>query len=326
MVKNSRMDKILDSVYYDTKSPACYSGILAVHREAKKRDTTIRLPDVKNYLNRQYTYTIHKLTRKKFKRNKIKAVGVDTNWQADLCDLQKLAKHNDGNKYLLVCIDVFSKYAWAEPIKDKRASTVAKAFARILKKDGRKPWWLLTDKGREFTGKDFQDLMSAKNITHCTTNSPDIKAAIAERYNRTLKTRLWKYFTAKKTYRYVNVLNNIVTSINQSYTGTIGCRPVDVSMANEDQIRQRLKGVQAGKTRYQYSVGDNVRIAKEKTLFKKGYMPNFTEEIFVVDSQIPRQPVPVYRIRDLKGQEIEGIFYPAELVPAVQQRRVPSRL
>ena len=313
------MEKLLDSIYYSTTSPACYAGILAVYREAKKRDPTVRLSDVRSYLNRQYTYTMHKPIRHKFKRSKFRAIGLDTNWQADLCDMQRLAKYNAGNKYLLVCIDVFSKFGWVEPIKDKRASTVAKAFERILKRDQRKPWWLLTDKGKEFVGKDFQDLMTRKMIDHRTTESPDIKAALAERYNRTLKTRLWKYFTAKKTYVYLNVLQNIVGAINQSHSSTIGCRPIDVTLTNEDNVRKRLAAIgDIKKQPFTYNAGDKVRIAKAKTLFKKGYLPNFTEEIFVIDRRFPRQPVPVYTIKDLKGAEIKGVFYPSELVTAVE--------
>jgi len=322
------MEKFLDSVYYDTSSPACFAGILAVYREAKKRKPGITLPEVRNYLHQQYTYTMHKPIRRKFPRNRTKAIGVDTNWQADLCDLQKLAKYNDGYKYLLTCYDVFSKFGWAVPIKDKRTSTVSIAFEKIVKK-GRKPWWLLTDKGKEFTGQAFQDLMTTKNIFHRTTESPDVKAASVERYNRTLKTRLWKYFTNRKTYRYLNVLQSIVQAINHSYTNTIGCRPVDVTMKNEDTIRQRLKGIQAdysGPPEFTYSIGDRVRIAKEKSIFKKGYLPNFTEEIFVIVKRIPRKPIPVYEIQDLHGEKIKGVFYSFELVPAIEDtdgRKLP---
>ncbi len=320
------MEKLLDSVYYNTKSPACYAGIQAVYREAKARNANIRLSDVRDYLHKQYTYTIHKPIRRKFARGKIKAVFLDSHWQADLCDLQKLAKYNDGYKYLLTCFDVFSKYGWAEPIKDKQASTVATAFSRILKK-GRKPFWLMTDKGKEFVGKAFRDLMTKKMVTHYTAKSPDIKAASVERYNRTLKSRLWRYFTEKKTFRYLNILPTIVQSINSCYTSTIGCRPIDVTMQNEGEIRQRMYAKLYGKTisEYKFNVGDRVRIAKEKTLFRKGYLPNFTEEIFVVVKRIPRKPAAVYELKDLHGEDIEGIFYPEELVQAVSRRTRPCR-
>ncbi|MCP3663181.1 MAG: transposase family protein [Gammaproteobacteria bacterium] len=232
--------------------------------------------------------------------------------------MQKLAKYNNGYRYLLCCYDVLSKHAWVQPIKDKQSSTVANAFAQILKK-GRKPWWIYTDKGKEFTGSAFQNLMMKNMVTHITTESPDIKAANAERYIRTLKTRLWKYFTDKKTFRYLNVLQDIVQAINSSYSSTIGCRPIDITQKNEKEIRERLYGSSTDKkkTVFEYNIGDKVRIAKERTAFKKGYIPNFTEEVFVITKRIPRRPVPVYRIEDLYGEQIQGTYYPAELVQSV---------
>ena len=194
------MDKLLDSIYYNTASPACYGGIDAVFREAKIDAPGIRRKDVKEYLERQNTYTLHKPLQRKFRRNKIVAIGIDSHWQADLCDMQKLAKYNEGYKFILTCIDVFSKYGWAQPVKDKTPEKVKDAFLKILKQ-GRKPWWLFTDRGKEFLGKPFQDLMEKKMIIHYVASSfPDVKCPNVERYNRTLKTRLWKYFTQRKTF------------------------------------------------------------------------------------------------------------------------------
>ncbi len=285
--------KLLDSIFYNMSSPACYTGINAVYREAKKRNSKITLEDVRKYLHKQYTYTLHKPVRRKFLRNKMKSVGVDTNWQCDLCELQKIAKFNDGYRYLLCCYDVFSNHAWVELIKDKQGSTVAKAFALILKKGGCRPWWLLMDRGWEFISKPFKDLMQEELIIHYTTLSPDVKAGNAEHYICTLKTRLWKYFTRQKTFCYLDVLQSLVRAINNSYTDTLGCRPVDVMQKNEHSIRQRLYSDKelASSSRYRFNVSDKVRIAKERSVFQKGYLPNFTEEVFSVHERIPRHPI-----------------------------------
>ena len=177
------MDKLLDSIYYNTASPACYAGVDAVFREAKIDNPDIRRRDVIEYLQRQRTYTLHKPIRRKFPRNKIVAVGVDTHWQADLCDMQKLSKYNDGYNYILTCVDVFSKFKWGEPIKNKKPDTVRDAFIKILKR-GRKPWYLYTDRGTEFLGKAFQNLMLKKNIIHYVAASfPDVKCPNVERFN-----------------------------------------------------------------------------------------------------------------------------------------------
>ena len=307
------MDEELDKIYYSPDSPACYAGIGAVYREAKKVLPYIKYEDVKTYLNKQRTYTLHKPRRKKFKRNKFVATHRDSHWQADLCDMQALARYNKGHKYILTCIDVLSKYAWAVPIKNKKPESVCLAFQEIFK-SGRQPWWLYTDCGKEFVGKPFQDFAEKNNFIHRTTRSPDIKAGVCERFNRTLKTRLWKYFTHKKTFKYLDILPEIVGAINNSYSTAIGCRPVDVTQENEMEIKARLSGARA-KPKYRFNVNDRVRISRDKGVFSKGYLPNFTEEIFIITERLPRHP-PVYRIKDLNGEEIEGIFYAAEMVPS----------
>ena len=120
------LNKVLDSIYYTTSSPACYAGVDAVYREAKAYG--IRRKDVVEYLQRQRAYTLHKPVQRNFRRNKVVAICIDSHWQIDLCDMQKLAKQNEGYRYVLTCIDVFSKYAWGIPIKNKKAETCRDAF------------------------------------------------------------------------------------------------------------------------------------------------------------------------------------------------------
>ena len=307
------MNKLLSSVYYDTTSPACFSGVQAVYKEAKKRKSSVTLSDVRKFLHSQYTYTVHKPAKRKFRRNKVKALGVDTNWQIDLADMSKLAKQNDGYKFLLICYDVFSKYARVEPIKNKTGPVVTEAMQKIFKRSKKNPLWIYSDKGKEFCNSHFQKLMKTKFIEHRTSNSPDVKAPNCERYIRTLKERLWKYFTKTKTKRYIKVLQRIVEAINNSYNQTIGCRPVDVTIENESEIRKRINQKQKPAQR-KFKVGSKVRIAREKKAFKKGYLPNFTDEIFTVKKCLPRKPEPVYVIEDLHGDIIEGVYYSPELV------------
>ncbi len=313
------MDKLLDSIYYNTSSPACYAGINAVLREAKKYKPLIKRKDVEEYLQKQHAYTLHKPIRRKFPRRKVVAICIDSHWQADLCDMQKLAKHNEGYRYILTCVDVFSKFVWGIPMKNKTPEAAKTAFMQILKQ-GRKPWWLYTDRGKEFTGKPFQDLMEKKYIIHyVATSFPDVKCPNVERFNRTLKTRLWKYFTQRKTFRYINVLQTIISAINHSLSQPLGCRPVDVTRENEAEIRERLYGKPlTKKMTFKFNIGDPVRITKEKGKFEKGYLPNFTQEIFTISKRLHKNP-PAYRIKDQQGEEIEGLFYTQELVKAVTE-------
>ena len=306
-------EKALKELYYDVSSPACYAGVSTLLREAKKRGVSgVTRRKVEEFLAKQRTYSLHKPSRRKFPRNKVVAVGIDSNWQADLADLKKLARFNKNFKYLLTVVDVFSKYAWAIPVKSKRPEEVAAAFRSITRDSGRKPWWLYTDRGKEFVGRPFQEMAKDLGIVHVLTTSPDVKASNVERMNRTIKTRLWKYFTRRKTLKYLDVLQSIVDSVNRSYSRPIGCAPVEVTRENEDRIRKRLYGSIVAKQDFTFKVGDHVRIAKAKNAFAKGYVPNFTEEVFVVDKRLKRNPV-VYKLKDLNSEDIEGIFYREEL-------------
>ncbi len=311
-----KMNSVLRQVYYDPSSPACYAGLQTVYREAKKLLPSIKLSDVESFMQEQDVYTLHKPVRRKFSRNRTFALGIDSDWQADLCDVANISKYNDQHRHILTVIDVLSKFAWAVPLMNKKPETVAAAFWIILK-SGRKPWRLYTDKGMEFRGKLFQDFLKAHDIKYISSESPDIKAAVAERYNRTLKTRLWKHFTKTGSYRFVEILPQLVKAINNSYHRSIKRRPVDVTSKNEKEVWNILYGKNLGPANFKFDVGDNVRIAQQKHVFKKGYMPNFTEEIFTIAERVARHP-PVYKVNDWNGETIVGIFYDWELVKVVK--------
>ena len=116
----------LEQLYYNPKSPAAYAGEQALYKLAKQSSKKVKLQDIRDWLRKQQTYTLHKPIHKKCLRRKTVVAGIDTQWQADLADLSKLSKFNDKHRYLLCIIDVFSKYAWVVPIKDKTGKTYSK--------------------------------------------------------------------------------------------------------------------------------------------------------------------------------------------------------
>ncbi len=139
------------------------------------------------------------------------------------------SKENDNNKYLLTCIDVFSKYAWARALKNKSRLEVTKAFKSILE-EGRVPKKLQTDKGMEFFNKHFQDFMKEHDIHHFAT-ATDLKASVVERFNRSLKSQMWRFLTATNSQRYIDVLQDIMQGYNSSYHRSIKMRPVNTSLS-----------------------------------------------------------------------------------------------
>ena len=313
------MNKLLSSLYYNVGSPAGFGGTQSLLREAKKRNPKVTIDDVQKFLNKSYTYTIHKSVKTNFPRRKTTAFCMDSHWQADLCDLQKLAEFNSDKKYILTVICVFSKMAWAEPLADKKPTSVRDAFANILEKSGRKPWYLYTDSGGEFLGRSFQDFLVQNYIIHYVSQSSEVKCAVVERLNRTLKTRMWKYFTQNRTRKWINILQKLMKAINHSYHSTIKLRPIDVTRANERAVAAEIYQHKGSRTHPRFSIGDPVRISREKGVFKKGYHQSFTDEIFKVKERFEKAPT-IYILEDEKNEQIIGAFYEGELIPAIVRK------
>ena len=207
------MEEALKKLYYNPSGSGSFGGVDRLYRNAiAAKIPNITRAKVCEFLAGQQAYTLHRPARRHFKRNPIYASGIDRQWQADLADMQSIANENGNARYMLTVIDVFSKYAWAVPVLNKDAATITAAFNEVLAKaKPRRPERLQTDKGTEFFNVPFGRLMKKHGITHFASQS-DQKAACVERFNRTIKTRLWTYMTSKATnqwrcsYRYVAVI------------------------------------------------------------------------------------------------------------------------
>ena len=184
-VVKSKLDYVLRKLFYNSKSTFTFTGISQLYHAAKSVLKGVRYKDVQNWLRGESTYTLHKPIRRRFKRRKTFVGGIDYQWQADLADMQHLAKQNNNIKYLLCVIDVFSRFSWVIPIQNKMGKTLIKAFQSIVQKSKRKPLSLQTDKGTEFKNKLFQQYLKKNQIHFFTTENPETKASIVERFQRT---------------------------------------------------------------------------------------------------------------------------------------------
>ncbi|CAB3994981.1 uncharacterized transposon-derived [Paramuricea clavata] len=306
-------------VYYDPKRPGGFGGAERLYEDVKKEGRfALSRKEIREWLMKQDAYTLHKPIRRHFKRNRVIVGGIDQQWQMDLADMQSMQKFNDGYRYLLVCIDVFSEYAWVVPLKNKTGPMLVEAFKVILT-SGRKPEGIMTDQGTEFLNKHFRALMKEEDIELYNTYN-ETKASVVERLIRTLKTKMWCYFTAKKTMRYVDILPDLIYSYNHSVHRSIKTKPVDVTAENEKKVWHTLYDDHnvVKNVKYKFKVGDQVRISKMKRTFEKGYLPNFSKEIFTISKQIPRDP-PVYKLKDLDGEELKGAFYEKELQKIIKE-------
>jgi transposase InsO family protein len=319
--------KMEEKVYYDPANPGSFGGISPLvralqQRKKKKNKGKPTRRRVIDWLSGQDTYTLHKPVRKRFPRNRYVVFGPNELWQADLNDMRGLSAHNDGYNYLLTVIDVFSKRLFVEPLKRKSGEEVAAAFERIFNSlHTVPPRCLQTDKGTEFIGAKVNRVFRDYHVKYVTTQNPDVKAAVVERVNRTLKSRMWRYLTYKNTYRYIDVLDKLVDAYNSSVHRSLGnrLRPIDVVKGDKRTVYRVWCHMYKGSNKIpkrrkpKFKPGDTVRIAKEKGTFAKGYETNWSKELFTIDREFGSFPLPLYILKDLNKKPIVGRFYEHEL-------------
>ena len=250
--------------------------------------------------NKQLANELHKPIIKKFEKRKVYSTFKDNIWGVDLADMQLLSKYNKGIRFLLCVIDIFSKYAWVAPLKDKKGMGIVKAFQRILKQSNSKPNEIWVDKGSEFYNAYFKKWLRDNNIVMYSTHNEG-KSVVAERLIRTLKSRK-NYVTSISKNVYIDKLDDIVDEYNNTYHTTIKMKPIDVKDNTYINTSKEISNKDP-----KFKVGDHVKISKYKNIFARGYMPNWSEEVFVIKKV--KNAVPwTYVINDLNGEEIIGTF------------------
>ena len=324
--KEAKLFRDSDKIYYDTGTTGSYGGVQALYRAARAQGIKANVSLIKKYLTNQASYSLHKPARKNLKRNPTVVGGIDHQWQADLADMQAISRFNKGAKYILTVIDIFSKFAWAIPVKNKGSKEMFAAFKTLFQKsDPRVPKKLQTDAGKEFLNSEVQNYLKSKGVAHFVSHS-DKKAAVVERFNRTLKTHIWTYFTAQRTNNYIDKLEDFVKSYNNSYHRSIKMKPSEVTKKDQDQIFLNLYGKNLNNIKKAQDLrGHKVRVSKVKGIFEKGYMPNWSEEHFHVKEQIAKKR-PVYKLVDDEGEDIKGEFYKEEIQPITENRYLVEKI
>ena len=215
--------------------------------------------------NKILSEELYKPKRKNYPRRRIIVNHIDEIFAADLVEMQKFAKLNKGYRYLLTCIDIFSKYAWVIPLKDKKAIYVKNALEKIIKK--RKPKFLWTDGGTEFYNKLVNDLLNKNNTKLYSTNNSEIKSAVIERFNRTFKNKMYKKFTENNNTILYNILDELVNNYNNKYHSTIKMSPIEASKKINEKKIKNIYNFEKTKKLSKFKIGERVRIFLEKKYF-----------------------------------------------------------
>lgn len=285
--------------YYTTPSvPASFSGVNKISRHSKKA-----VEGVRKTLNQNETYSLHKPVRRRFDRSAVVVGGINNQFDGDLFDVTKYKKWNNGYSYMLIVIDVFSRFLMLVSLKTKKGMEVKDALQKILDKN--KCINYRSDSGGEFVNSHVSKLLKDRSIKHFIARNTETKASYSERVIRTL---------SKNTFKWIDVIQDMVSSYNKTYHRTIKMAPADVNTKNQGELWKRLYlGNARAPIHYKLDVGSVVRMSVLKSGFKKERDENWTRELFIITTRYRRSGIPLYKLKDWDGDAIVGSFYEAEL-------------
>ena len=247
----------------------------------------------------------------KFERKKIVINHIDEIHSCDLVDMVKYSKVNRGYKYIFTNIDIFSKYAFAFPIKSKKISDIKPCFEKIFKE--RKPKYIWSDQESSFFSKEMLKFFEDNNVKIYHTYS-NLKAVVIERFNRSLRELMMKAFVKNDNTVWYNILPELIKKYNNRFHNTIKDKPININKTNEKLIKNTVYNHDITNKKPKYKINDLVRISlRRRELFDK---PNgnikWSEELFKIHS-IDKSNIITYKIKDLNNEIIKGIFYEKEL-------------
>ena len=254
---------------------------------------------------------LNKPTIQKFERQKVIVNHINEIHSADLVDMSQYSKINKGYKYIFTNIDVFSKIAYAYPIKSKKIQDIKPCFQKIFKNNKLKYIW--SDKEPAFLSKEMQKFFKDNDVKIYHTNS-HLKAVVIERFNRNLKELMMRHFVKNNNTGWYDILQKLIKIYNNRYHSTIKMKPVDVNKNNEKNIKENIYIYNKTSKIPKFKINDLVRISlKRRNLFDKpsGNI-KWSEELFKIHS-INKSNVITYNIKDLNDEIIKGILYEREL-------------
>ena len=283
--------------------PAAYGSVSNLHKAS-----SLSRVKIENFTQSKNSYTKYRQYRRRFPRLKVTAYDIIEMWSFDLAYVDKLAKYNNGVKYLLVVVDVLSRKLRVQPMRTKGAEETAKTFDCMITKI--KPLKVWSDKGTEFKGA-FKKFCGSKGIDNYTANS-EAKSAFAERNIRSLEDISYKHSENKWSFGYKNELQSFVNTINSRINRVTGLAPNKVSANHLKNLVSQI-AQQSSKLLRKPNLkpGDKVRIAKEDIPFKKGYKQRFSDEVFQITKIAIFNP-PSYLLVDSE-EDVKGKFYEPEL-------------
>ena len=298
----------LRDLYYDPMTG--FQSRERLYQKARERGVKVSRREVKEWLESQDTYTRHKPVVKRHKFRKTYVNGLADQIQLDLVDMSKFSHRNQGYRWILTGIEILSRYGFTFPVKRKDTTHMTEAVSNLLEEFkigfGKYPNVVQFDDGKEFYNVGVKSLLEGKKVRYFSTKS-DKKAAVVERFKRTLKTMMWKFFYKSQGYDWLDVLDKLTDNYNNTKHRSIGMKPIEVNEENEFEVWKKVFGGVKDFKKPEYKTGDSVGIHKYKSVFSKGYEPNFRSEVFKIICVFRGPPTPTsLKTLKTKNRSSEG--------------------
>ena len=312
---SKKQKSYLMRLYNSISESSNFAGPQKIFSELQRRKKfpQISLYQIQKFLSKQESYGLSQGTRNKFHRPSYITYFKYYLIQLDLVDMTKYSKSNNNIKYLLSCIDTFSRMLFMQPIKSKQAKDVVAALHIILRQINEPIVFCCTDKGSEFSSQLFKEKLAEYNIKHyfSTTGS----CAHVEISHRTIKRRILQHMLHRNTENYIDVLQNIISNYNKTIHSSLNLRPIDVTLQNQYDVYQYAKSLRRHKkrSRFKFKIGDSVRISFRKSIFDRQLAIKWSRETFRVARRYRNQNYNLYKLYDCNNDLIFGSFYENEM-------------
>ena len=329
----SEIDSFLQNIYYNTRHPASFSSAETLYNYIiENTDMKIPRKNIKIWLSKQESYTAHRPVRRTFKRPRVLAFYKNYQWDTDTANMMKYKKQNDGFGYFAVFIDIFTRFLYTQAMKTLTGREMVSVLNKIFQKSLDQPHILRSDQGSEYVNREVRTFLKERKVKHIYTFY-ETKANYAERVIKTIKLKIVKYLTANETFRWIDELENLTYSYNNTIHTSIGMSP---SVASKDSKKYDLWKRQYGtegkqkenfnqnkkknpkltettSRRYKFRLGDRVKISYLKNQFDREYSEKWSGEIFTIINKKMNQNIPMYQIKDYNNEIIQSYFYEPEL-------------
>jgi hypothetical protein len=295
--------------YLDPRNPGSLSSVNTFLKNNKFEDADL----VRRTLENLRTYTLHRQKKPARRRRIVEVTFPREIVCIDLLDISDLHRFNSFYKWMLVLVDSFSRYVWLYKLKNKTANSVAQALDRHFSDPSNICSRLWGDADRSFYASETKAVLDKYKVKLYSTSSP-LKSVTVEIYIRIIKSKLYRYFTSTKSKRWIDIIDEIVDGLNNSFNKTIGMKPIEVNESNSSEVWHNIyhKRISTKKEVPSFKVNDLVRLTTDKSVFSKKYKAGWTEEIFRVTKLIDTIPI-TFEISDLSGEKVQGSAYNFEL-------------